>query len=132
MTETLLRSAGDFPNKSAVEYATILIDVQEDKVPVNLLPEGHSGCLADGPGYVGHFYPSPTGRLMNKELFLDSVELAERFCDWLRAAFTGRPYADGYRMAVEVRTTTSKVTATKGRMKHSAAVRELLRGADIK
>ncbi|HGE6835106.1 TPA: hypothetical protein ACGB9K_006502, partial [Pseudomonas aeruginosa] len=60
--------------------------------------------------------------------YLDSVELAELFVAHLHQVFQRRPYAKEYALKIEVTTTTQKVTATRGRAKHSAAVAETLRG----
>jgi len=119
-----LRSAGDFPNKSVVEYATVRVEIPHRLVPSNL----------QNPHYrdediVAGLYASPTGRLSYKTLYLDSIELAELFAAHLRQAFQGRPYANEYALKVEVITTTQKVTATKGKAKHSAAVIETLNAA---
>ncbi len=118
-----LRSAGDFPNKSAVEYATIRVEIPHRLVPSNL----------QNPHYrdediVAGLYATPTGRLSYNTLYLDSIELAERFAAHLNQAFQNRPYANAFTLRVEVITTTQKVTATKGKVKHSAAVAENLLG----
>lgn len=118
-----LRSAGDFPNKSVVEYATIRVEIPHRLVPSNL----------KNPHYrdediVAGLYATPTGRLSYNTLYLDSVELAERFVAHLNEAFQNRPYENVYTLKVEVITTTQKVTATKGKVKHSAAVAETLLG----
>ncbi|WP_246228248.1 hypothetical protein [Pseudomonas nitroreducens] len=118
-----LRSAGDFPNKSAVEYATIRVRIPHRLIPSNLQnPHYRDDDIVDG------LYATPTGRLSYKTLYLDSVELAERYVAYLHQAFQRRPYASNYSLHVEVVTTTQKVTATKGRAKHSAAVAETLSG----
>lgn len=116
-----LRSAGDFPNKSAVEYATIRVEIPNRLVPSNL----------QNPHYrdediVAGLYATPTGRISYKTLYLDSVELAERFVTHLNQAFQNRPYANAFTLKVEVITTTQKVTATKGKVQHSASVAETL------
>ncbi|MFK1507199.1 hypothetical protein ACIUZ9_21870 [Pseudomonas aeruginosa] len=118
-----LRSAGNFPNKSAVEYATIWVEIPHRLAPSNLQnPHYRDEDIVTG------LYATPTGRLSYKTLYLDSVELAERFVAHLHQAFQRRPYANEYSLKVEVITTTQKVTATKGRAKHSAAVAETLLG----
>jgi hypothetical protein len=118
-----LRSAGDFPNKSAVEYATIRVEIPHRLIPSNL----RNPHYRDEDIVVG-LYASPTGRLSYKTLYLDSIELAERFAAHLHQVFQSRPYASEYALKVEVITTTQKVTATKGKAKHSAAVAEMLSG----
>jgi len=120
----LLREAGDFPNKSAVEYATIRVDMPCKLVPSNLKGEGY-----DDNDNVSGLYVSPTGRLTYKTLYLNSVELAEQFIQYLHALFKNRPYAQHYVLRLEVTTTSQKVTATKGKLKHSAQVAEVLSGA---
>ena len=106
-----------------MEYATIRVEIPHRLVPSNL----------QNPHYrdediVAGLYASPTGRLSYKTLYLDSVELAERFVAYLNQAFQNRPYANAFTLKVEVITTTQKVTATKGKVKHSAAVAETLLG----
>ncbi|MDG9929051.1 MULTISPECIES: hypothetical protein [unclassified Pseudomonas] len=116
-----LRSAGDFPNKSVVEYATVRVEI-----PHRLIPSNLSNPHYRDEDIVAGLYASPTGRLSYKTLYLDSVELAERFVAYLRQLFQNRPYAHDFALKIEVITTTQKVTATKGRAKHSAAVAETL------
>lgn len=121
---TLLRAAGDFQNKSVVEYATVKVDVLSRYLPVNLRDPGYG---ADD--IVRGLYVSPTGRLTWKELYLDSKELAEKFADCLRVQFQGRPYAGHYSLRVEVLTTTKTVTATKGKARHSSLVEAFIETA---
>jgi len=116
-----LRNAGDFPNKSIVEYATVRVEIPHRLVPSNL----------QNPHYrdddiVAGLYASPTGRLTYKTLYLDSVELAEQFAAHLRRVFQSRTYANEHTVKVEVLTTSQKVTATKGKLKHSQVVSETL------
>lgn len=118
-----LRNAGDFANKSVVEYATVRVEIPHRLVPSNLRnPHYRDEDVVTG------LYASPTGRLSYKTLYLDSIELAERFAAHLQQAFQSRPYANEYALKVEIITTTQKVTATKGKAKHSAAVAETLFG----
>jgi hypothetical protein len=119
-----LRSAGDFPNKSVVEYATVRVEIPHRLVPSNLRNPHYRD-----DDVVAGLYASPTGRLSYKTLYLDSFELAERFAAHLHQAFQTRPYANEYVLKVDVITTTQKITATKGRVKHSAAVAETLLGS---
>ena len=117
----LLREAGDFPNKSTVEYATIKVEIPHKLTPSNMVnPHYRAEDIVQG------LYPSPTGRLSYKVLYLNSVELAENFVEYLHSLFKNRPYADNYALKIEVKTTTEKVTATKGKAKHSAQVNETL------
>ncbi|MFK8400040.1 hypothetical protein M2D07_016175 [Pseudomonas sp. BGr12] len=118
-----LRSAGDFPNKSVVEYATVRVEIPHRLVPSNLRNPHYRD-----EDIVAGLYASPTGRLSYKTLYLDSIELAERFAEYLHQTFQSRPYANEYALKVEVITTTQKVTATRGKAKHSAAVAETLLG----
>lgn len=118
-----LRSAGDFPNKSVVEYATIWVEI-----PHRLIPSNFRSPHYQDEDIVAGLYTSPTGRLSYRPLYLDSIELAEHFAAHLHQFFQNRPYANEYALKVEVVTTTQKVTATKGKAKHSAAVAETLSG----
>ena len=117
----LLREAGDFPNKSIVEYATVRIDMPCKLVPSNLKDEGYNNN-----DNVSGLYVSPTGRITYKTLYLNSIELAEQFIQYLHTLFKNRPYAQHYTLRLEVTTTSQKVTATKGKLKHSAQVAEVL------
>ncbi|MFI8382997.1 hypothetical protein [Pseudomonas sp. NPDC079086] len=120
----LLREAGDFPNKSVVEYATIKVEIPHKLIPSNMInPHYEDDDIVQG------LYPSTTGRLSYKTLYLNSAELAENYMEYLHSLFKGRPYANSYNLKVEVKTTTEKVTATKGKAKHSAQVKETLAGA---
>lgn len=119
-----LREAGDFPNKSSVEYATIKVEIPHKLIPSNLRnPHYRDDDIVQG------LYVSPTGRLSYKILYLNSVELAEQFMGHLHSLFKNRPYANNYNLELEVKTTTQKVTVTKGKVKHSAQVQETLLGA---
>lgn len=71
-------------------------------------------------------YASPTGRLTFKTLYLDSVELAQQFAAHLAHLFKNRPYRNDFAIKIKVVTTTQTVTATKGKLKHSALVRQTL------
>tara|TARA_R110000868_G_scaffold234868_3_gene488542 strand:- start:552 stop:947 length:396 start_codon:yes stop_codon:yes gene_type:complete len=120
----LLREAGDFQNKSTVEYATIKVEIPHKLIPSNMInPHYRDEDIVQG------LYPSPTGRLSYKTLYLNSLELAESFVEYLHSLFKNRPYANSYNLKIEVKTTTEKVTATKGKAKHSAQVNETLIGA---
>ncbi|MDH4555750.1 hypothetical protein E8F11_11300 [Pseudomonas sp. BN417] len=122
----LLREVGDFPNKSVVEYATIRAEIPHRLVPSNLQnPHYRDDDIVQG------LYVSPVGRLSYKTLYLNSGELAEQFIVYLCSVFKNRPYAKDYRLKLEVITTTQKVTATKGKLKHSAQVKEILSGAGL-
>lgn len=121
MEHTKLRNAGDFKNKSVVEYATIRVEMPSRLVPLNL----RDGHYRDDDVVKG-LYSTPTGRLSYKTLYLDSRELAEQFAEYLTRLFRSRIYSDDFEIKLEVLTTTQTVTATKGKIKHSAIVRETI------
>ncbi|CAD0264210.1 conserved hypothetical protein [Pseudomonas veronii] len=118
-----LRKAGDFPNKSVVEYATIKVEIPHRLVPINLRNEHY-----EDEDLVKGLSVSPTGRLSYKTLYLDSKELAEKLADRLADLFKNRPYRDHYKLTVSVERTTMTVTATKGKIKHSDQVASYLAG----
>ncbi|MDU8358422.1 hypothetical protein [Pseudomonas syringae group sp. J309-1] len=103
-----LRKAGDFPNKSVVEYATIKVEIPHRLVPINLRNEHY-----EDEDLVKDLSVSPTGRLSYKTLYLDSKDLAEQLAERLADLFKSRPYRDHYSLAVSVERTTMTVTATK-------------------
>ncbi|MEB0008357.1 hypothetical protein QN412_13980 [Pseudomonas sp. RTB3] len=117
MDRIKLRNAGEFSNNRAVEYATVKVELPHHWLPSNLKSEHY--CDED---IVRGLYPSPGGRLTYKTLYLDSLELAERFAEYLHKRFNNRRYAKDYYLKVEVLTTTQTVTATKARVKHSDLV----------
>lgn len=112
-----LRNAGDFPNKAVVEYATIKVEIPHSLVPQNLQNPHY-----DDQDIVQGLYVSPSGRLTYKTLYLDNEDLAKRYVEKLHVIFRKRPYRDQYKLAVTVEKTTMTVTATKGKIKHSALV----------
>jgi hypothetical protein len=116
-----LCKAGDFPNKSVVEYATVKVEIPHRLVPSNLRNEHY-----EDDDVVKGLSVSPTGRLSYKTLYLDSKELAEKFAERLADLFKSRPYRDHYKLAVSVERTTMTVTATKGKIKHSDQVTSYL------
>ncbi|MEH6486109.1 MULTISPECIES: hypothetical protein [Pseudomonas] len=116
-----LRKAGDFPNKSVVEYATVRVEVPHRLVPANLQDQ-HYGDNE----IVQGLYASPRGRLTYKTLYLDSEELAERFVEKLHLIFKERAYSGHYKLKLSVETTTKTTTATNSKIKHSALVAEHL------
>ncbi|MEO8644941.1 hypothetical protein [Pseudomonas sp.] len=118
-----LRKAGDFPNKAVVEYATVKVEMPHRLIPINLRNEFY-----EDEDLVKGLYVSPTGRLTYKTLYLDSEALAHRFASKLVDIFKSRPYRDHYKLAVTVECTTMTVTATKGKIKHSASVANHLAG----
>lgn len=120
---SVLRKAGDFPNKAVVEYATVKVEIPHRLVPSNLRNEHY-----EDEDLVKGLFVSPTGRLSYKTLYLDSNELAEKFAERLADLFKSRPYRDHYKLAVSVERTTMTVTATKGKIKHSDQVASYLAG----
>jgi hypothetical protein len=121
-----LYEAGEFKNLSAVEYATIRIAIPRGYLPTNLKIErwGPDGEMVTG------LYPSPSGRLSWKELYLDNDDLAYQFREYLHRIFDGRKYGDNYSLSVEIKTSTCTKTVTKLKLKHSAGVRGTLILAD--
>ncbi|WP_205300068.1 hypothetical protein [Pantoea sp. Tr-811] len=117
----VLRKAGDFPNKSIVEYATIKVEIPHRLVPSNLRDEFY-----EDDDLVKGLTVSPTGRLSYKTLYLDSAELAQKLATRVAELFKNRPYRDHYKLEVSVERTTMTVTATKGKIKHSALVASYL------
>lgn len=111
---TVLRKAGEFPNRSVVEYATITVEIPHRLVPANLRQEFY-----EDEDIVKGLFASPNGRLSYKTLYLDSVELAERLAERLAELFKNRPYRHHYKLVVSVERTTKTATATKGKIKHS-------------
>lgn len=120
---TALRKAGDFPNKSVVEYATIKVEIPHRLVPVNLRQEFY-----EDNDIVKGLYVSPTGRLSYKTLYLESEDLAKKLAQRLAELFKNRPYRDHYKLVVSIEHTTMTVTATKGKIKHSEQVASYLAG----
>lgn len=117
----ILRSQGDFPNKRAVEYATVLVDLPHKLLPANLQKSHY-----EDDDLVAGLYVSPAGRLTFNILYLDDLALAKEFAAHMDRVFSARSYAGRYALRVEVTTTTQTVTATKMRARCSTAVRTLL------
>lgn len=124
MEPTLLREAGQFPNRSTVEYATIRAQLPNRLLPSNL----HLPDIADDE--LISLYVSPSGRLTSKTLFLNSFELAQQFMSLLHKVFEKRPYAEEYNLKIEVATTSMTANATKRKSKHSLLVAETLAKAE--
>ncbi|MBW5414808.1 MULTISPECIES: hypothetical protein [unclassified Pseudomonas] len=118
-----LRKAGDFPNRAVVEYATIKVEALHKFIPKNLQQEGY-----EDEDIVKGLYVSPSGRLTYKILYLDSEVLAQSFATKLVDVFRNRPYSENYTLEVSVERTTKTVTATEGKIKHSALVASYLAG----
>lgn len=67
-----LRSAGDFPSKSIVEYATVRVEY----LIALSRPICRNPYYRDEACFVVGLYASPAGRLSYKTLYLDNIELA--------------------------------------------------------
>lgn len=118
-----LRTTGDLPSKTVVEYATIKVEIPHRLIPANLRQEFY-----ESEDIVKGLYVSPTGRLTYKTLYLESEALAHKFAAQLAVIFRGRPYRDHYKLSVSVERTTKVVTATNGTIHHSAVVANNLIG----
>lgn len=112
-----LLKAGHLPNKAVVEYATIKVQIPHRLIPANLRQ-----AFYESEDLVKGLYVSPTGRLTYKTLYLESEALAQKFAAKLTDVFKDRPYRDHYKLVVSVERTTKTVTATTGKIKHSALV----------
>lgn len=118
----LLRKAGDFANRSVVEYATIRVQIPNAKLSSHL-KDYHWEVK---PESLVSLSVSPKGRLTHKELVLESVELAEQLIKVLHKKFQHREYRDCYKLKVTVRTSTATKMTTKRKIKHSAEVKTFL------
>ena len=118
LKERMLRSAGDFPNKTVVEYATVAAKLLHRDLPSNL-QDKH--CTDESMVSLSF---SPTGRLTYKELFLDSVELANAFAEHLKTLVDKRSYNVEISVSVQTSTWTKRTTAK--RKEHSEIVRRKL------
>ncbi|WP_318482543.1 hypothetical protein [Photobacterium leiognathi] len=118
----MLRGAGDFKNRTVVEYATLDVHIKNRLLPVNLR-HAHYESDAD---FVVTLGVSPTGRLTNKGVYLDSVELAEEFAEHLTSVFDKRKYKSNYEIKVVVRKSTCTKTVTRHKIADSQKVREYL------
>lgn len=118
LKERMLRSAGDFPNKTVVEYATVAAKLLHRDLPSNL-QDKH--CTDESMVSLSF---SPTGRLTYKELFLDSIELANAFAEHLKTLVDKRSYNVEISVSVQTSTWTKRTTAK--RKEHSEIVRRKL------
>ena len=114
----MLRSAGDFPNRTVVEYATIYAKVMHKDLPKNLQDHHYAD-----ESMVSLCF-SPTGRLTYKELCLDSVELADAFAEHLKSLVAKRSYNVEISVLVQTSTWTKRTRAK--RKEHSEMVRRKL------
>ncbi|CZT26078.1 hypothetical protein [Pseudomonas cerasi] len=114
-TMTMLRKAGDFPNRSVVEFSTVKVKIAHRLIPINLRNEHY-----EDEDIVKGLSVSLIRRLSFKTLYLDSEELAQAFAGKLADLFKNRPYRGHYQLVVSVEQTMMTVTANKGKIKHSA------------
>ncbi len=117
----MLRKQGDFPNRSVVEYATVLIRVRNDLLPQNLRSY-HWEHDDNSMITVG---VSPAGRLRGKSIYLDSIELAEQFAAFLHQQFEKRKYKSNYTIEVLVDTTSQGKTVIRWKEFDSRDVRDV-------
>lgn len=118
----MLRKAGDFPNRDVVEYATIVIEIPNCALPINLQ---EFEWWAD-EGTMIKLSVSPNGRLRNKACYIESVELAEAFVDHIRKLFSKRPYKELYKIEINVHTSSRNKTITRWKEKDSAAIKKAI------
>ncbi|MHA3980993.1 hypothetical protein [Acinetobacter venetianus] len=118
----MLRKLGDFPNRNAVEYATLLVHIKNYLLPQNLRSY-HWEHDEDSMIIVG---VSSNGRLCRKSVYLDSLELAEDFAIYLHELFKKRKYNSDYRIELIVETTFSGKTVSRWKEIDSKKVREVL------
>lgn len=118
----MLREAGDFNNTSIVEYATIEVVVPNAFLPKNLRVLSWD-C---GDDTLIKLSVSPTGRLTNKYIHLDSLELAQTFAIYIRELFLARSYSDNYQLDIIVLRSSKTKMTTKKKYQHSQKVKEFL------
>ncbi|HHY0535835.1 hypothetical protein NB575_16340, partial [Vibrio parahaemolyticus] len=116
------RKLGDFPNRSVVEYATVLIRVRNDLLPQNL----RSYHWEHDDNSMITVSASPAGRLRGKSIYLDSIELAEQFAAFLHQQFEKRKYKSNYTIEVLVDTTSQGKTVSHWKESDSRDVRDVL------
>lgn len=114
----MLRSAGDFKNSSIVEYATIVISIRNHLLPKNL----QSNHYEHDENSEIKVSVSPKGRLQNKPIYLESLELAQRFVQKLHVDFKKRKYKDCYKISVEVQKASSPKLVSRWKIEDSQAV----------
>lgn len=118
----MLRKLGDLPSRGVVEYATLLVRVKNGLLPQNLRSihwEHDDNSMVT----VG---VSPVGRLRGKSIYLDSVELAEQFADYLHEVFESRKYKSNYTIEVRVETTSRGKIVSRWKEADSQSVRDVL------
>jgi len=119
----MLRKAGDFPNKSVVEFATIIVSMPNAMLPLNVKYEHWD---IDDETIVA-VSVGPSGKLSYKLIILESIELAEEFVNFLKIKFEKREYKGTYNIEVKVDSSTSTKTITKLKENHSESVRSTLK-----
>ncbi|NOJ25724.1 hypothetical protein [Vibrio coralliilyticus] len=118
----MLRKAGDFPNRDVVEYATLVVQIPNSALPINLQ---EFEWWAD-EGTMIELSVSPNGRLRGKACYIESIELAEAFEQHIRKLFSNRPYKELYKLKIEVRTSTRNKTVTRWKSQDSKAIKKVL------
>lgn len=118
----LLKEAGDFPNRHIVEYSTISVSIPNKFLPVNL----KSYDFGSEDNTLIFLGVSSTGRLSNKFLYLNSVELAEKFVEHLKLKFRNRSYKNSFVFKVSVLTVSSPKLVTRYKIRDSEKVLSLL------
>lgn len=118
----MLRKAGDFPNRDIVEYATLVVQMPNCALPINLQ---EYEWWADDNSMIT-LSVSPNGRLRGKECYIESVELAEAFEQHIRKVFSKRPYKELYKLKIEVRTSSRNKTVTRWKEQDSKAIKQVL------
>ena len=86
------------------EYITIVV-----KVPNGLVPKNLQECTC-GDNSIRRIGVSPNGRLRNGDLYLDSIELANDFSEYLHQIFSKRKYKDHYKIEIKTCIGTPKRT----------------------
>ena len=102
------------------EYATILISIPDRLMPKNLQGTDH---FWKGHGVLETVSVSLTGRLTNKQIMIESKELAERFSVYLKGKFQGRPYGDECKIKVTIVSDTKYKTIARKKLKHTQLIR---------
>lgn len=118
----MLRQLGDFSNRNIVEYATINVRVKNDLLPKNL----RSHHWEDDDSSMITLSVSPSGRLRQKSIYLESLELAEEFASFLHKLFSQRSYRSDYSLEVVVETSARGKTISRWKTEDSLKVRDVL------
>lgn len=86
------------------EYITIFVSLPNGLIPQNLR-ESTVGLES-----IGRMGISPNGRLRYRHLFLDSIELANEFVEYLHGIFKKRKYKNDYKIEIMTRIGSPKMT----------------------